>query len=76
MSASILNGADTRWVGTMTRIFIIGTIMAREQVGIKDSRAFAPQEAPVPDFIRKEPPGPDFVPKEPPELPLLAFMAL
>jgi hypothetical protein len=39
-SDSILIGADTMLVSIMTRIFIIGTIMARGQVGIRDSMAF------------------------------------
>ena len=38
-SDSILIGADTMPVSTMTRIFIIGTIVARGEVGIKDSMA-------------------------------------
>ena len=36
-SNSILIGADTNLASIMARIFIINTIAAREQVGIKDS---------------------------------------
>jgi hypothetical protein len=40
-SDSILTGTDTKLVTIMTGIFIIGTIMARGEVGIKDSMAVA-----------------------------------
>jgi hypothetical protein len=68
LSDSILNGADTRLVSTMTRIFIIGTIAARGEVGIKDPVALVPKEAPVLDFVPKEAPVLDIVPKEEPVL--------
>ena len=38
-SDSILIGADTNLASIMARIFIINTIGARGQVGIKDSKA-------------------------------------
>jgi hypothetical protein len=71
LSDSILNGADTRLVGTMTRIFITGTIAARGEVGIKDSRAFVPQEPAVLATILKEPPVLAIILKE---LPVLAII--
>ena len=40
-SDSIPIGADTMLVSIMTRIFIISTIVARGEVGIKDSMASA-----------------------------------
>ena len=46
-SDSILTGADTTLVSIMTRIFIISTIVARGEVGIKDSMAFVLPEPPV-----------------------------
>ncbi len=52
----------------MTRIFITGTIVARGEVGIKDSMAFVPPGPPVPelaDFIPLGAPVPDIV-LEPP----------
>jgi len=73
LSDSILIGADTRLVTTMTRIFITGTIVVRGEVGIKDSRAFVPKEPPVMDLVPKEPPVLAIIPKEPP---VPAFMAL
>jgi hypothetical protein len=83
LSDSILNGADTRLVGTMTRIFITGTIAARGEVGIKDSRAFVPKEPPVMDLVLKGPPVVGLAPKGPPvvdlppkEPPVLEVMAL
>jgi hypothetical protein len=66
LSDSILNGADTRLVGTMTRIFITGTIAARGEVGIKDSRAFVPKGPPVMELVLKGPPVTDLVLKGPP----------
>lgn len=39
-SDSTPTGADTMLVSAMTRIFIIGTIVARGKVGIEDSMAF------------------------------------
>ena len=68
LSDSILNGADTRLVGTMTRIFIIGTIVARGEVGTKDPMALVPKEAPVLAIVPKGPPVLAFVPKEAPVL--------
>jgi hypothetical protein len=65
LSDSILIGADTRLVTTMTRIFITGTIVARGEVGIKDSMAFVPKEPPVMDLVPKEPPVLAIIPKEP-----------
>jgi len=70
LSGSILNGADTRWAGTMTRIFITATIAARGEVGIEDSRApgppvpgIIPREAPLRAIILRELPIPGIVPK-------------
>ena len=71
MSDSILNGADTRLVSTMTRIFIIGTIVARGEVGTKDPMALVPKEAPVLAIVPKGPPVLAIVPKGPP---VLAFV--
>ncbi len=71
LSDSILNGADTRLVSTMTRIFIIGTIVARGEVGTKDPMALVPKEAPVLAIVPKEPPVQAFVPKGPPVLPIV-----
>jgi len=68
LSDSILNGADTRLVSTMTRIFIIGTIVARGEVGTKDPMALVPKEAPVLAIVPKGPPVLAFVPKEAPVL--------
>jgi len=54
---SILIIADTKLVGTMTRIFITSIIVARGEVGIKDSMGVVPlgppvlEELPVLDFI-------------------------
>ena len=62
-SDSILIGADTELVSIMTRIFIIGTIVARGEVGIKGSMVFVPLEPPVLAFVI-------------PGLLVLAFMAL
>jgi hypothetical protein len=73
LSDSILNGADTRLVGTMTRIFIIGTIVARGEVGIKDSMAFVPKEPPVLAVMALQQPVMEFIALE---QPLLAVMAL
>jgi hypothetical protein len=71
LSDSILNGADTRLVSTMTRIFIIGTIVARGEVGTKDPMALVPKEAPVLAIVPKGPPVLAIVPKGPP---VLAFV--
>jgi hypothetical protein len=68
LSDSILNGADTRWVGNMTRIFIIATMVARGEAGIKDTRALVLKELPVLDFIPREAPVLAIVPKVAPVL--------
>jgi len=81
---SILIIADTKLVTTMTRIFITSIIVARGEVGIKDSMAFVPLgppalELPVLDFIPLGLPVLDIVPLEPPvleELPVLDIVPL
>ncbi|MGO9175603.1 MAG: hypothetical protein ACLQED_05605 [Desulfobaccales bacterium] len=50
MSDSILIGADTKLASIMARIFIINTIVARVEVGIKDSMASVLTEPLVLEF--------------------------
>src|SRR5208337_243150 len=71
LSDSILIGAGTRLVTSMTRIFITSTIAARGEVGIKDSRGSVPQGPPVPDIMAREQAAPDIVL---PELPVPAII--
>ena len=82
---SILIIADTKLVTTMTRIFITSIIVARGEVGIKDSMAFVPLGPPVLELpvldsiplgvlvlavVALEPPVLDFIPLGPPVLEL------
>src|SRR5208337_2763957 len=71
LSDSILNGADTRLVTSMTKIFITGTTAARGEVGIKDGRGIVPREPPVPAIVAREPPVLDIIPKEQPLLDII-----
>src|SRR5208337_825789 len=66
LSDSILIGAGTRLVTSMTRIFITSTIAARGEVGIKDSRVIVPQGPPVPDIMAREQPVRAMAAQEPP----------
>jgi len=50
LSDSILIGADTKLASIMARIFIINTIVARVEVGIKDSMASVLPEPLVLEF--------------------------
>src|SRR5208337_3600042 len=61
LSDSILIGAGTRLVTSMTRIFITSTIAAKGEVGIKDSRGIVPQGPAVPDIVAREQPVLDIV---------------
>ena len=83
LNKSIPIGGDTRLAGIMTRIFIISTIAARVEVGIKDSKAAVPRqplqvqaavllEPMVPASVTRKP---EVVPAcRPPESPAAGFM--
>ena len=73
LSDSILIGADTKLASIMARIFIINTIVARVEVGIKDSMAFVPKEPPVLAVMALQQPVMEFMALE---QPLLAVMDL
>jgi hypothetical protein len=66
-SDSILIGANTELGSIMTRIFMISTIGARGEVGIKVSMAFVPLELLVLAFVLEHPPL-VFIALEPPVL--------
>jgi hypothetical protein len=55
LNKSIPIGADTALVSAMTRIFIIRTIVAREEVGIRESMASVLPRFKVLPFVTIEP---------------------
>ena len=71
LNKSIPIGADIALVSVMTRIFIINTIVARGEVGIKDSMAFVLPRLLVQAFVALEHPALAFVLLKPLDLAIL-----